>query len=416
MKRKFFIAITGISLISSGIMAQGEEKTQILKNEQRITDIESSLKKFKITGYVQGQWQWTENDAAPAFGAGGSFQNNSNNRFGIRRGRLKFSYTTDNFQAVIQPDFTEKGVAIKDVYFSLSTNSKVLSGKVGLFDRPFGYEISYSSSQRESPERSRLFLSLFPGERDEGVMITLKGKDRLTGFSLDAGIFNGNGIGVESDSYKDFIGRLSWLKQIKKVQLGAAVSYYRGSIANPLNNNYIYKSDIGFVENDVEKQSAEKRQYIGFAAQYIQESSIGKTSLKAEYISGQQPGTFETNAQPGGKSLGTGNSALYLRKFSGFYAMLVQDLGQSKHSLVAKYDYYDPNTEISSSNIGHLSNTGVADVAYQTIGLGYLFKLNSNVRLMGYYDIVNNERCHHLTEYESNINQNILTVRTQIKF
>lgn len=413
--RKKLTLLSLLLMSTATAFSQDENLSLDEKNAQRIEVLESKMLKIeglKISGYIQGQWQWAESTGVPAFGDGGSFNSNTNNRFMVRRGRIKFAYTYGIVQAVFQPDFTEKGVAIKDAYLAITSKDKFIAGQLGVFDRPFGYEISYSSSLRESPERSRVYLSLFPGERDMGAMLTLKKGE----FTLNAGMFNGNGVGAETDSQKDFIGRLAWLKKMNSAQVGAAFSYYGGGVVNPTASNYKYEKNVGFVEKNVEKGDASRRQYFGIAAQYLQQWGAGTTNIRVEYLWGRQPGTLKANNDPSGSSFGVGTDPLYLRDFVGYYAILVQDIGRSKHSIVLKYDYYDPNTQISGDEIGLQKNTGAADVAYSTFGVGYLFRWNSNIRLMAYYDMPTNENCPNLKDFDSRIKQNVFTARAQVKF
>lgn len=433
MKRRYTSLVAIAALALSGINASAQitepELTLPEKNEQKISALETAVGKMgnlKISGYVQGQWQWAEQPGIAAFGDGGSFNSTTNNRFMIRRGRIKFTYTQGIMQAVIQPDFTEKGVGIKDVYINVTSKSKVIGGQVGLFDRPFGYEISYSSSLRESPERSRVFLSLFPGERDMGAMAILKGKSGwLSNFTLNAGLFNGNGIGAETDSQKDFIGRLAYLKKFNSAQIGASVSYYNGGILSATNKRYTFKEGVGFVAQNVSAGDfVSRRQYIGGGVQYLQQWGAGTTNIRAEVIGGRQPGIKGSNAMPGGTSFAASKATddVYLRQFIGMYAILVQDIGHSKHSVVLKYDYYDPNTQVKGNEIGKLAGTGAADIAYSTFGVGYLFRWNQSIRLMAYYDMVYNEKSDNmktdnpLTNYAGHIKQNVLTLRVQVKF
>lgn len=379
---------------------------------------------LKITGYLQAQWQLGQQKGLDGFANGGSFGANVDNRFQLRRGRVKFTYDLGIMQVVFQPDFTEKGVALKDAYIGLTAPSQIIGGQVGIFDRPFGYEISYSSSRRESPERSRVYNSLFPNERDLGAMLTLKGKKGtwLNDFTLNGGMFNGNGIGAETDSRKDFIGRLAYLHKYKTGEWGAAFSYYNGGVLNPVGEKYKYVKDQGFVAQDGVKGQYSKRQYFGVAAQVSQKWGAGTTYVRAEYLWGKQPGTLNKNADPGGTSFGAGTDPLYLRSFRGGYVYLIQDIGKSKHTVVFKYDNYDPNTKISASQIGRLANTGAADVAYNTYGVGYQFRWNKYLTLSAYYDMVSNEKCPNLAsdkplkDYASNIKDNVLTLRIQAKF
>ncbi|MEG1414260.1 MAG: hypothetical protein RR980_04155 [Mucinivorans sp.] len=413
MKNKKLWLIGAMTMISLASWAQEDTLSLPEKNAQRLSILDNDFGKWgrlKISGYLQGQWQWAESKGAAAFADGGSFGSRIDNRFMIRRGRIKFAYSVGIVQAVFQPDFTEKGVKIKDAYIAVTAPSKIIGGQLGVFDRPFGYEISYSSSLRESPERSRVFLSLFPDERDLGAMATLKYGE----FTLNGGVFNGTGVASENDSHKDFIGRLAWLKQTANAQVGLAFSYYGGGVTASSEQYYTYNKAEGFKAESQKPGAIHLRQYFGASAQYLQMWGAGTTNLRAEFLWGQQPGTEKNNNMVSG---GTPDKAdLYLRNFMGGYAILVQDIGRSKHSLVLKYDYYDPNTKVSGNQIGQLAGTSAADIAYSTFGVGYLFRWNNNLRLMAYYDMVSNEKTENLADFKGRIHQNVLTIRAQVKF
>lgn len=419
----FFVAFCSIAQNVSDSTAKltdhpvmtDEEISLPQKNSQKINLLEHDFGKWgrlKISGYLQAQWQMAETKGAPAFGAAGSFGPEVDNRFSVRRGRIKFTYSVGIVSLVLQPDITEKGVGIKDAYVAVTSKNKMFGGQVGIFDRPFGYEISYSSSLRESPERSRVYLSLFPNERDCGAMFNFKIGD----FTLNAGLFNGNGIGAETDSRKDFIGRVSWLKKMQSAQVGAEFSYYNGGIIGSTDTYYKYNAAQGFKANPADKGTQHLRQYFGVGAIYLQQWAAGTTNIRAEFIGGSQPGTLKNNNNPSGTSFGAQGSDLYLRDFWGMYAILVQDIGQSKHSVVVKYDFYDPNSRIAGDEIGSKAGTGAADIAYSTFGIGYLFRANAYLRLMAYYDFVDNEKTANLTAFSDRVKQNVLTLRVQVKF
>ena len=72
----------------------------------------------------------------------------------------------------------------------------------------------------------------------------------------------------------------------------------------------------------------------------------------------------------------------------------------------------------SSSNTPAISvaaKFSLADMAYSTLGLGYMYRMNNNVRIMAYYDIVSNESTK-VKGYFSNVKDNLVTVRLQYKF
>src|SRR4029078_2206021 len=110
-----------------------------------------------------------------------------------------------------------------------------LSLTMGLFARPFGYEVNLSSSYRETPERGRMSQTLMPSERDLGAMVSYESQKPLRKhplFKFDFGVFNGQGKSgpAEFDSYKDIISRLA-LKPVplsKNFLVSAGLSYLNG--------------------------------------------------------------------------------------------------------------------------------------------------------------------------------------------
>ncbi|HCX55949.1 MAG TPA: porin, partial [Sphingobacterium sp.] len=127
---------------------------------------------IKITGYLQTQFQKAQSPGITSF-SGGDFSKNSDNRFMIRRGRLKIDRVDTYSSIVFQLDATQDGVQLMDAFIQLRHPSqKGLSLTAGLFNRPFGYSIVYSSGYRDFPERARVFQTLMPRERDLGGMVS----------------------------------------------------------------------------------------------------------------------------------------------------------------------------------------------------------------------------------------------------
>jgi len=171
-----------------------------------------------------------------------------------------------------------------------------------------------------------------------------------------------------------------------------------------------------FVENnDAANQNGfAKRQYIGVDAQYSISSALGITALRAEYLFGTQPGSSSSSSSP--TATAVVSSDTYIRSLSGGYVHFVQDIADTKHSITLKFDWYDPNTKISGENVGVTgSKTGKADMAYYTLGVGYYYRLNQNVKLSAYYDFITNESTT-VKGYFQNVNDNLLTIRMQYKF
>src|SRR5689334_14658574 len=67
----------------------------------------AELKKLKVSGWIQTQFQFAESRGAANYD-GGNFAANSDKRITIRRGRIKFTYTTKHAQYVMQINGTER--------------------------------------------------------------------------------------------------------------------------------------------------------------------------------------------------------------------------------------------------------------------------------------------------------------------
>jgi len=429
-KLRIFMGLFAVSALGTAFAQETTENTLYQDVEQLQSD-NILAKKLKITGYVQTQFQVADTAGIESF-AGGNFSSGIDNRMTVRRGRVKFAYDNENAKAVMQFDITEKGLGIKDAYLSITEpwlNAISLTG--GVFDRPFGYEITYSSSSRETPERSRVFQTLFPGERDLGARLTIQAPktSNWNYLKLDLGLMNGNGTNVETDSYKDFIGHLSATKSSsnEKMKWGLGASYYNGGFATVTNKSYSM-TQVGsvpvFTEAAITKGDRTKRQYIGFDGQISYDWAPGITQIRAEYLSGNQPGVAGKSS-----SLTAAPAAaadVFNRDFSGYYVYFIQDILETPLQAVVKYDVYDPNTAVSGNQIGNTANgsvaTNVADIKYSTIGLGLNYRWNSNVRLMAYYDIVKNETtsllpaASTLNDLSNDRKDNVFTFRIQYKF
>lgn len=387
------------------------------------------IKSLRFSGYFQVQYQFADTAGINSY-AGGNFAEDVNNRYMVRRGRLKASYSDKFAEYVIQFDGTEKGVGVRDAYLRLHENKwSVASLTAGMFDRPFGYEISYSSRLRESPERGRMSQILFPAERDLGAMISLEpfhGEKREL-FKLDVGLFNGNGTSTsEFDSHKDLIVRLT-LKNTKRnrIRLSGGLSYYYGKVDNM--NAIVYadiiklsNGDVAFVRDSSNFNLERKfdRQYYGANVQLNFFDFLGLTIIRAELITGQQVGTALGSTSP----IVLQKNPLYIRPFNGAYFYFIQNILKTKHQIILKYDWYDPNTKVERTQIGkQFTNFDVGDIRFDTWGVGYIYRLNEHTRLMAYYDFVRNEQTSIIGEnstnnYRKDLKDNVFTTRLQYRF
>ena len=204
---------------------------------------------------------------------------------------------------------------------------------------------------------------------------------------------------------------------------GAGVSAYIGGVYQGDSSVYVMKNKAFELESKRGENIGKfaKRHYFGFDAQFSVMSAAGLTQLRAEYIFGKHPGSkaaaydFKFTALP--------QQPTYMRNISGGYVILAQDLGATPFSVVAKFDWYDPNTDISGNEI---STSG--EIMKSTIGLGAIWRINNALRLTAYYDMVQNETTDKLKNtvddngkitaygYDSNRKDNVFTLRLQYKF
>ncbi len=432
---KTFLNLLAVLLLFNSSLKAQENKTpdndSLNKSIIAVKKELDILKRLKVNGWIQAQYQHA--DTVGAFNLdGGDFPVNVDSRFMIRRGRIKFTYENNNVQYVAQLNMTERFVNVADLYGKVTDPFiKWFSFQAGIMNRPFGYDIQYSSADRESPERSRYTQLLTPNERDMGAEIIVEAPktSKIHGFKLVAGLFNGTGITIPTinisdiDSKKDFIGRVCYYNTINKdkIKYGVGASHYYGF--ERVSNNFLFSkvsiNSLGeneFILADsitkTVKGSYVKRLYYGFEGLFSVKSIIGTTTIRGEYVFGQQPGSKTSNKSPQAATSGD----TYLRNFNGFYGYFIQRIAKTKHELVLKYEWFDPNTEVDSDNIKSINRFTGADIKYTAIGIGYNCYVNDNFKLMIHYNMVTNELSKNLSGFTREIPDNILTIRAQYRF
>jgi hypothetical protein len=390
---------------------------------------------IRISGYIQPQYQIASEKGADSY-SGGDFAPQSDNRFMLRRGRIRFDYALTDLQqrnkvqVAFQLDATERGVFVRDLWGRYWENKwELFSFTTGMFARPFGYEINLSSSDRESPERGRMSQTLMKTERDLGVMATIESRKTGSKWSfleIDMGMFNGQGLTApgEYDSYKDFIGQVlvKPRKLGKILTLAGGMSYFLGGIVQ--NAPYSYRIEEkgatkSFVADSATTKAGGKlpRQYYGANLQVKHLSGWGATEIRGEVWRGLQTAGKYASETPSEVTLVGGvMSPLYVRPFRGGYFYFLQHIVNRKHQLAFKYDYYDPNTKVAGKEIGEpASNFTEADIKFSTFGGGYISYINESLKLVFWYDWVKNETTA-LPAYASDRSDNVFTIRAQFRF
>ncbi|MCU0408576.1 MAG: hypothetical protein MUD02_06470 [Bacteroidales bacterium] len=397
--------------------------------------MKNKFQSLSFTGYLQIQFQHAESAGISSYN-GGDFAAESDSRFMIRRGRFRLDYERRNQQGfyrynfALQFDGTEKGVNIRDMFGRIYENKwHNLVATFGVFNRPFGYELNYSSSLRESPERGRMSQILMKTERDIGAMLSFEPQDRSRKYyplKIDAAVFNGqglNGLG-EFDSFKDFVARASLRKTeiADKTYLSGGVSYLNGGFVN---GSDIYFNTVenttGFMAFAPDTSSGHigsksPRIYYGADLQVSWDNALGKTELRGEFIAGTQSATAGSSVTPPvpPQNSSLDPAAIYIRNFNGAYFYLLQTF-LKKHQVFLKYDWYDPNTKVDGSNINAANNFGAADLRYDTYGIGYVFYANDNLKFSLFYEHPVNEGSS-IDDYAFDLPDDTYTLRLQYRF
>lgn len=181
MLKKYRLITTIILLLTTGkmqaqfLMDMVDTTKDMGKN---MLSLYNRFDRIRISGYIQPQYQIADTAGAKSY-EGGDFSQFSNNRFMLRRGRIRFDYvrygkqSDPSVQFVFQFDGTERGVFIRDFWGRVFDQKwHLFSATVGMFARPFGFETNLSSADRESPERGRMNQILMKTERDLGMMVS----------------------------------------------------------------------------------------------------------------------------------------------------------------------------------------------------------------------------------------------------
>ncbi|WP_293306817.1 porin [Pedobacter sp. UBA5917] len=436
LKRVFFVTIAFLMLFSS--ISYAQRTINDVMDSTTVNHLLIISKKYgslSFSGYLQPQFQFAQSKGTQAEYQGGNFGDFTNNRFRLRRGRLRADYmllTDDGAPStyfVLQFDGTEQGVAVRDFWGRYYENKwKILAVTLGLSGRPFGNELQLSSSVREAPERGRMSQILMRTERDLGVTFSLnpRWKDaKLKNLVFDFGIYNGQGLAGngEFDNSKDFIFRLSHKTYaFNNFTIAGGISTLQGGLDHRLPVSYKMEqtNNVWRMVKDSSSSTVNKvapRRYYGADIQLATNTKSWKSELRAEVISGLQTGTSTTSTTPGSYPVDNKAVALpfYTRTFNGAYLTFVQTLNSTDNQLILKYDWYDPNSKVKGMDISSNKGLSPTDVRFDTFGFGFLHHFNPHFKAVLYYDMIKNESTQ-IEGYTADRKDNVLTLRTQFYF
>jgi hypothetical protein len=268
-------------------------------------------------------------------------------------------------------------------------------------------------------------------ERDLGIMVSFEPKKTTSLFKyikIDAGLFNGQGLTnpTDFDSYKDFIGQIivKPLSIAGHLKLSGGVSILDGGMRQFATSVYRLQDKGGdvfrFEADSISTVPGDKlpRQYYGINSQLKWEHGHGNTELRGEFWTGTQTASQFTSETPGTPPVTSATiyAPNYIRHFNSAFFVILQNIHSTKHQLGLKLDWYDPNTKVSGDQIGKAgSNLNAADIKYTTLGGGYIFYIDPNLKLTLWYDRVWNESTQ-LSGFKSDVSDNVFTARVQFRF
>jgi hypothetical protein len=348
---------------------QKDRLSAVSDNVNTLNSDVSILKNLKVSGYLQARYEYNDTSKTGVTGGYDATKNLNANNFYIRRGRIKFSFQpSQSSKYVIYFDASKNTVTLKEAYVDLYklVNGHQFTFTAGQFNIPFGYEIEYSSSKRDFPERSLAENNLFKNERDRGLNLMYTAPKY---FQFNVGVLQGYGI----DN-----GTFPWYSPTKlkhvvvraKAKLGMldfGISAYHGTTYFPgtaavagtstwYDANHNNQIDSGEVKTTDPKAATAAATYdknrVGVDAQlYLDVLPIGGSAIRAEYYGARDKAAPE----------------------NGWYLWLSQSI-YKKFAGAVRYDYWDPNTKKGGDATG-------------TLSLAAHYFWDANVRITAAYDI-----------------------------
>lgn len=389
----------------------------------------------RLSGWVQAQYQRNQL-SEDQLGQGGLVLNQ--NRFMVRRGRIRvtgdwrwaaFDFELDG--STTRGPFV--GVRQANVSFVWrnpdAAKPPFVMVSFGLTGIPFGHELRIG--QREMPfmERSAGSLAFFPGPVDVGVRV----RGGLGAFRYDLAVMGGNPLddrangpgGIDPTSKPDSSGRLGFEVRPGKIALGGGVSgligtgFHAGQDAQKSRLEWVDFNENGVLNSGetvaVPGRAATpsltfQRWALGADLELSIRSKAGWTELAGELTIASNLDRDFLVADP----IAFGAD---LREIQA-YGYLVQEL-YGWALLGARYDYYDPNTDLLDRRRGVFVP---ASAAIHTLSplVGALLSSRSDpsfrARLMVQYDAIWDRLGRDERGVPANLRNNQLTIRVQGEF
>ena len=192
------------------------------------------------------------------------------------------------------------------------------------------------------------------------------------------------------DNSKDLMVRATY--NLKFGNFGAldfgAHGYFGSLKSNALKT---LSSDYSTIKN-AQFGDAIKRNWVGGEFQFFADV-LGGMSIKGEYIAGKNASIGYSPVAAAGTTAAIPGVANFQNNFSGYYLYFIKNLGK-KNQFAFRYDYYDPNTDITGKDVNITKYTSAdattlknrvsskRDLATSTFGFALHHYFDDNLRIL----------------------------------
>jgi hypothetical protein len=357
----------------------------------------------------------------------------NDDRFAIKRARLRASIDRRYLSAVLEADFnTNSGPQMRPT--NVEATAKLPGGDVpyvaatvGIFKIPFGYEIGQSDYLRLFAERSNMERALFPGEYDLGAR--LAGGWQFIRYAV--AVQNGEPLGESTfpgrdpNGAKDVVGRLGMTSELGggvQVQGGFSALYgkglHKGSSPGKSTMTWQDRNENGRMDPNelIVSPGTSGLPSMNFSRHALgadllvsaRTSWLGNTTAYGEILWAKNLDRALLVADP------FGPMGRDLRE-RGYYVALTQDIGRYLQAGV-RYDHYDPDQD-STDRIA--ANVYLSSQAVSSFGMALAVRARIGGltnRLLLQYDVNRNHNGRDTSGLPTNLASNAFTLRAEAVF
>jgi hypothetical protein len=383
---------------------------------------------FVLSGYLQAQYE-AHQDSMDQLRQGGTLLNQ--NRFLLRRGRIKVTRDWDYAQVILEIDGnTTRGPTMRvqkaeaSLIYGRSKDRDqppIAQLTLGQFDLPFGFEVPYVPKVRWFMERTTGSRALFPSEPDVGLRFS--GGFAFARYSI--AISNGEPLDEKSpfalqdpNANKDVTARFGAEQKLgTSFVIAGGVSFNRGkglstagsdatkNVLNWVDTNENGKVDpielVGTGGTTAMRSKDFGRWAVGGDLELLFKSDLGWAMFYGEIVAASNLDRGLVVADP------VFNNAT-MRELT-YYVAFTQEITQ--YGVVGfRYEFYDPNADATDTRVGKVLPSSQQITTYSPL-VGLV--LPGRARLMFEWDIVRDYLARDRSGVPTDFKNNQWTVRLQ---